>query len=278
MVRARFQLPSTAAQGPATWYLVRLHVAAVVSVRAGGGATVSAATNGRTAAMVEFTPTGQGVDWQTVSIAEQGRHGHAADGHADVLMSNYLQVKGVTGGLNTLTVDADVWGGARVERLRVLPDTCVEQTGTSPETLQAKAGLEPETPESGADFNVNVLVRNAGTRDVRNLRVIMTPSDDGLVPLRGHELTAAEIRGEWKGSLPFLAATPGRHSVRLDVVTPLSGRVGGTVIPIVVARPGRVGPAWPLLALGVCVLALAGLIARRLYGRHPRGGFRSDFG
>jgi hypothetical protein len=158
-----FTLPSGAAQGPTTWYLLRLHVRVVLGKGDAGNAMVSAHTNGRAAAQIDLRPSAGGLEWSTVSAAEPARKERSATREAELTMTNFLQRTGVQGGRNRLTFHVEVYDGAVVESVRVYGDTCVESTTRSPELIEVSSRYAPTPARVGEEFTVYVRIRNVGT-------------------------------------------------------------------------------------------------------------------
>lgn len=255
--RVDFPLPATATQGPATWYLIQLHARVTLADEATGTAIVSAATNGRTAAQIEFTPTAAGMEWSTVSAAEPARREQAARRTAEIRFANYLQRTGVRGGGNTLTFDAEVAPGGRITSVEIFGDTCLETTTVSPEGLDARAGVLTSPIRAGGGFAIRVEVHNTGTRVLQRVIVSVVPGDDGIRPVDGGSASTMNLTGVWTVDLPFRALTPGEHTVTVDVGTGISPHAGGTSFALqVVDAPRRaIGPGYAVL-VGSMLVAL----------------------
>ncbi|HYN93756.1 MAG TPA: hypothetical protein VES42_07885, partial [Pilimelia sp.] len=240
--RVTVTLPAGATQGPSTWYVIRLHARVSLAAGSTGTAVVSAATNDRTAAQIQFVPVAAGgMEWNAVSAAEPARRVRTATRSADVRFSNFLQKTGVRGGANTLTFGLETFDGGRVDRVQIFGDSCIGSTRRSPETLQVQAQINPPTVRTGADFTIRVRVRNAGSGAVGTVRLSVSPAEGGVVPLAGTERTTTDLVGEWVTDVRFRARSPGRHVVIVDVGTAISPYAGGSRISVPVTAPAAGG-------------------------------------
>jgi hypothetical protein len=267
--RAQYQLPDHASQGPSPWYIIHLHVAVTVS-GSGGLALVSAATDGATAAQIDLQPTRSGVDWSAKSIAEPSQSGHSATGRAEIWFSNFLQYKGVVGGSNWLSAEAEAVGGARIDKVHVFGDTCIEATRRSPETLRAQAMIDRGEPQAGTNFRVRLHIKNVGSGAVGLVRLTLITPDRGIGVVGSRQLDTRNLRTEWSPVILCKALTPGTHLLHINVGTGLSEYVGGAAVQITVAHRGRAWSIWwlagPAAGLG---LVLAGFALHR-FVRRPR--------
>jgi len=268
---AIFRLPAHATQGPSTWYV--LHIHASISMRPGttGVATLGADTDGRSAAAIQVTPAPSGFAWAATSLAEPKPFGRARNGSFEVSVPNYLEYKGVTGGVNTLRFTADSGFGARFAAIHIFGDTCVEATPLSPELLGVGIRMQPQTPLPGQDFRVTVHVQNTGTRTINGLRLSLVPTDRELRSVDGTLRTTPALRTDWTATLRFRASSPGAHRLRYSVGSAITGYLGGQILTIHVGATGGGGLSRTTLAwiLGVIIAAVCGGVVTR-YARAPR--------
>ncbi|PJB49531.1 MAG: hypothetical protein CO103_05175 [Chloroflexi bacterium CG_4_9_14_3_um_filter_45_9] len=139
-----FRLPKKAAQGPESWYLIHLNFHIKFGEQSEEDlAYVSASTNGYCCAQVKFRVKREDdllkIDWSTVDLINGKIDYFTSSSVADVSFKNYLQIRGVCPGLNTLTFQLEQYEGCHVESLRILNSSGIECTPIPPPRWDTRA-------------------------------------------------------------------------------------------------------------------------------------------
>jgi hypothetical protein len=220
----RYRLPAGARQGTTgTWYLVRLHFRIAFAKAGGDGlAYVGAATDGRPAAMVKFKSTGSAsgsrrIEMSSVDLVDGYKQRTLDADSVDVHYTNYLQDRGVRGGVNTLSFRLDRFGDLKVRELQVLADSAIVVSGRGPAKLVLRAHVPSERVHAGDTFTIWVDRRNRGGRPARDVSVEATPADQGLEVVSAKRLSAGTVAKRLRGAFEIRALAPGRHKIELDV-------------------------------------------------------------
>ena len=266
-----FELPSDAHQGPSTWYLLRLH--ATITMRRDtrdGVAYLTAATNGRVAAMIEIDadPSRRQLDYSYLDLINGSTRGTESSDHVTVSLRNYLQVEGVRPGTNTLRFDLTVRRGAQIERAVIEQDSGVDQTDESPFVVSTTGQVSTRTAPVGTVIRVPFVLGTDGSRYSRELLVAPLETA-GIRPLDTKPARVAfDAKGRYAGQLRFRAAGVGRRLIRIRITGPRvmpRVRTLGTVVVVPSGTRGT-GPAWfvaaALAAIGGGLLVAAGRARR----------------
>jgi len=172
----KFRLPPNTEQGPERWYMIHLDYVLRVSRSSGPGFVwVSASTNGRTAAQIEYTLRKRRERLQIresqLDLVNGGRRRLLRGRVAIVEFKNYLQYEGVRGGENTLRVAFKSVGMARVDQLEVLPTSGVFLTRRSPYPVKVHASMTTEQVAVGDRFSVELVLSNRTGERIRDVKV-----------------------------------------------------------------------------------------------------------
>jgi hypothetical protein len=136
---------------------------------------VSASTNGRTAAQIEYTLRKRRERLQIresqLDLVNGGRRRLLRGRVAIVEFKNYLQYEGVRGGENTLRVAFKSVGMARVDQLEVLPTSSVFLTRRSPYPVKVHASMTTEQVAVGDRFSVELVLSNRTGERIRDVKV-----------------------------------------------------------------------------------------------------------
>jgi hypothetical protein len=177
----RFYLPAGAKQGPNTWYTMHLNVEATFARDTGKGSLlVSALTNNRGAAQVNFYP-GRRLDgslaprWSGVNIFDGsvGELGKGRSARANYV--NLLQISGVKPGLNTLTLQAQRFGKARLSSVKIASTSGVYTTSAGPVELALSGTFTEPPPKVGKTGNLRVKLLNKSPRPAEGVEVTVQP-------------------------------------------------------------------------------------------------------
>lgn len=187
---AVFMLPNDAAQGSPLWYLIRLRLQVRMTLARTaqhGVAYVGASTNGYACAMIRFEPRRQNNGQVRTHVSTSGiidgmRQRIASTESVAVEFANYLQLRGVKPGLNTVEFRTERYGGARIERLEILEDSGMEISRRGPGRIVMTTRTTPKTVIAGEAFRVSIGIANHGGRDVGQVALRALP-EPGYVDL-----------------------------------------------------------------------------------------------
>jgi hypothetical protein len=183
----RFIAPAGAKQGPDTWFMLRMTATATFAPAAGDGGSVllSALTNGKAAAQIEFYPERDGtgsrtVAWESADLIHGSTDGRQHGRSARVEFENYLQLRGIHGGENQLVLQAERFGGAAVESVVIEPSSGVYMTPVGPVSLSVDAEFTDDSVSVGEPTELQVQVVNHSPRDAKNVEVTVAPQSPHL--------------------------------------------------------------------------------------------------
>jgi hypothetical protein len=234
----RYRLPAGAAQGPDAWYTIRLHYRVAFARESGPGLVwVTAETNGRTSAQVEYTlrrPSGALRVRETSVDIVRGQVERSFEGRtSEVRFRNYLQNAGVRAGDNVLRIRVEQAGGARVERLEVLEDSGVYRTDRSPYPLRIDVGASERAIRVGETFSLVVEVSNRTGEPLRDVAVRPT-FDPRAFELRSPPVRRfARVAAPTRAVFELRALSVGGH--RVDVLADSSRNHPSVAVRVTVA-------------------------------------------
>lgn len=248
-VRLPLVLPGGAAQGPRTWWQVRLAYRLRFAPDSGAGvAWVSADTNGRTAASIEYVTRRRAgrLSFRRTLVDLDGQRAVVRAGRRDAVdFTNYLQFAGVRGGHGTWTLRVEQAGDARVEAVEVLGATAVRTTSRSPFALVLDPAVTGGRPVAGRPFDVLVRARDRAGRRVSDAEVVTGALAEGLRQVAARDVPGGRLvrfvaRRPGTAELPFAATRGGaRASVALAVrVAPAPASGPGAAVTALVLTPG----------------------------------------
>ena len=276
-LRMGFELPSGAAQGPKRWYVVRLRYRLRFARDSGRGfAWVTSATNGRTAAQIEYTTSRRqgrlGVRRTTVDLIHGQRERPGRSARDAVAYMNYLQYEGVRPGPNTWTIRLEQAGAARVERLEVLGDTAIVETTRTPHPLTLTAALDGDRPRAGERFTVKAILAARPGRSVGDVAVRAVPQDDGAELVGPAEQRVARVTDRARTvRFTFRARRAGAYPLVLTADSDANDPNVSAEVEVLPAAGATAAPAvvWVLASIPALALAawLVGSRRRRLHAR-----------
>lgn len=257
-----FAFPPGAQQGPDNWYLLNFHFEVEIAPDSDGVALVSAATNDRSAAQVQFeTHPGQPVKYSSLSLIA-GRTESISDSRVvEVRFSNYLQQQGVAPGPAKFSVSLEQIGGAKISRVTLFSDTSFEATRSSPFALSLTPGkaISP-TPTTGRPFYVTFTLRVQQGRPVDSVAITATASN-GLEVVSPARQDIGSVGDIYQGRFRFIAKGAGEYEVGLHAQSSINRPAATVRVRVVENRPSRVTPLFVAFAVvlgGVVLLFLAG--------------------
>jgi hypothetical protein len=273
--RFAFLLPEGVTQGPDTWYLLRMNVTVTFGSSGGHGSVlVGASTNGRAAAQVEFYPernrSGRSrVSWDTADLIHGAYDGRAGGRSARVEFVNYLQFKGVMGGANTLTFEAETFGRTDVQDIEIGPASGVYATPIGPPGLVMEANFSDDELRVGEPGALEVKVSNLHGRPVKDVVVELQPRSPHLFT-KG-PVSAAIPRVDGTAVRRFQLGTTQPGSIRVMALAEhRSGANAQAVATAVTSEREALGTGWRLgLAAALTGALLTGFAIWQRGGR-PR--------
>jgi hypothetical protein len=275
----RFQLPPGARQGPKVWYVIRLHLAVEFAPSSGPGhAFLFGDTNGRTAAMIQFSASAEAdrataIRWSSIDLVN-GRRERAIQGRKTrITFVNYLQRAGVRGGENELSLTLEQFGRLRVRSVTIFGQSGIYKTLDAPARLKLEGSLLPDEVHVGENFTIRVRVRNLGDLSAR--RVTLGANAPAEIEILGdHPVRLGEVRKRATADLRFRAIAPGVHRIMIGA-TSTANRPGTVVAVAVQGEPAaqegtRVRYAVAAVAVGAgLLLSLTDLTRKRRSRRLP---------
>lgn len=264
--RLNFNLPADAAQGPATWYVLRL--SADLSMNPSQPNQTSAgiigATNGRVSHQVELERRPEGIRLFWNGLLGGPHHEATTKPKATIKFDNYLQTTGVKPGKNTLELRIDQRGGNLVRQVTVRPGSGIYQASHPPEQL----GLEaPQTVEAtnGEELAVPYTLTRASNRAADTpTRINVTAQ--GL-QIHGPSSHTLDCIGERTSRRFTLTGDPGNYIVRVSAAGDYNQATA--IINVHIAVPASPSNKPRLIAAALLLLAAVGVarsgnIRRRL--------------
>jgi hypothetical protein len=264
-----FRLPQGAGQGADRWYKVRLRFRIRFARDSGRGlAWVMADTNERTSAQIEFTTLRvRGrlrVRRTSVDIVRGQVERVSSSPTSRVTFENYLQVAGVRGGENVLSLRLEQAGDARVARLEIFGDTAIVATDRTPYPLGLSGRLLDPTPRVGDRLRIAVTLTNRTGESLRD--VILQPEFDGsaLRPLSPGIRRHRTLRRRVREVFDFEALRAGTHTVVFRADSSRNHPNGTLRVTVRGASRGGASPAVWVAALLPAILVGAWLVRARL--------------
>ena len=214
-----YRLPAGVAQGRGGWYLLRLHyVAQLARDPASGTFNVAAATNGRTSGSTIFTVGRKRgrivVRADDLGLVRGSEIRQSSSLRQEIFFENYLAIKGVRPGANTLTFEVTSNSIPLVETVRILADTGIELSRLGPASIDLGVHVPDRDIRVGDEFRVEFQLRHERGRlvDDATFEVAYPPGAFEVVggrrrtlrwmsrePLRG----SFELRPLRRGQLPL---------------------------------------------------------------------------
>jgi hypothetical protein len=164
-----FNLPSDAKQGKDRWYILQ----SVLEIDAAGSLPTSeianyvqVSTNGYAAALIKFkpvnTPTGSSVEWSTTELFTGPSRGRVLSQSFRLEFRNYLQLQGILGGTNTLTLTIDQSNGIVVKAARLLPGSLIASTAMQPPDIEIERAPSVINTRAGEGGTIDFTVAGSG--------------------------------------------------------------------------------------------------------------------
>lgn len=273
----QFRMPPGAKQGSDVWYTIHLDVSAAFMPGAGlGSVLVSGSTNGMAAAQVQFyaerDPNGQRItSWDSVDVFHGAGAGHVKGRHARVKYANVLQVSGVKPGLNTLTLEAETFGGAEVASIEIGSSSGVYATTAAPVNLKVDGELSENRLDVGETGDLAVEVSSGTSRTMRDVRVAVLPRSNHLFIDGPASRRIEKLDGSATTHFTVGRTRPGELKVSV-IAASSSGSEASAFIEADIGKADD-GLPWLLwLGLGIGALAVGSalLASRRKQGRAGR--------
>jgi citrate lyase gamma subunit len=218
----QFRLPDGAIQGPEEWYTVHHNYILVLARDSGPGVVwVTASTNERTAAQIEYTVRRS----RETLLVRESRVDLVNGAVTRVLRSrlsavhfrNYLQYEGVRGGTNTIRFAVEASGRARVERLEVQPTSGVFRTSRSPYPLKIHPSMAKRPIQVGDTFAIELTLSRRTSERIADVKV-RPVYDRGTFTLHGRPIRyRAQLDRPHQMLFEFKAREAGTHDLRFLV-------------------------------------------------------------
>jgi hypothetical protein len=230
----RYSLRRDAAQGGESWYTMRLHYRIRFARGAGPGtAYVIGQTNGLESVLIEYEIKRSGaarrIEWRTDDWVNGDRHGKIRSGR--MRTANFLQIHGVRPGDNFLTVKVEEYGRARVEEMRVFPDSGIHVGSRSPARLKLTVAAQDRPVHVGDKIELRLALDNTGGYPARQVEVGAFTDGRVATATDGSVLRFKRVDRRVTGTLALRATKPGvgKVGVRAAGVTNESREAVATI-------------------------------------------------
>lgn len=264
----RFRLAQGASQGPDVWFLVRLRAEIYVrGGRPGAAAWLSVAVNGYTSALAEIIRApgpARRLTVRTTSIVD-GRRDRSVEGNrAALTYRNYVQRRGISGGLSELRFGLEKGSGMGQVRVRILPGSGIQAIPWSPAEPTLAVSLPRRRVTVGQPFGIDVHIRNNGEFPLSEV-VTEFRAEPGVFDVEGgrrQEVSVVEGRASRK--IIVTPQQPGVSDVRVVLGTAQGGASRIVRLPVwpSTADEGSGDPGGAIRwVLGLGLIGGAGLVA-----------------
>ena len=250
-----FRLPRGSAQRRTGWYELRLRARVVFGVDRGrGNAYLSADTNGRTAAQIRFRTFGlaRPVEWDAVGIIDGTQRGRFSRSTL-VSFRNFVQDRGIRGGLNRLSFRVETLGRPGLERVTVLPGSGVYRTPSGPARVVLDVRKRGAL-RAGKAATLDIVVRNTGMRPATQIGVGLdgvAGLEVALEPHRPFALAPGEAR-----TLRAIVRADDPGSYQITFVANASSNLPATTIELRIAPRARGSVRMTVTAAAVAAFGL----------------------
>jgi hypothetical protein len=242
VVTVPFDLPSGSKQGVGKWYLLRLKLA--LTVRGGSHrapAQVSAATNGHAAIQMQVQPeaSGHGIVIDMLDLLQGETRQASSSPLVHATESNYLQLTGVHGGPNTLSVRVDSFGrDSVVDSARILPGTGIYATAKAPSNVSVKIPRAVRI-RSGQAVSFPVRLVDAGD-DARNVNITVSVSGAQVqLEHTSYRVAAVTATRPRTIDIKLRARRPGRGTLKISALSSGNQAFGETTLILYPYRRSR---------------------------------------
>lgn len=171
---------------------------------------------------------------------------------------NYLQLRGVRPGTNTLTPTLEQYGGLHGTDVHVFADSGIEQTALAPARLRLQLRLPQRVIHAGERFAIGFTLENIGGRPAHGVSVQASFLPGALAPLQPPPRRPVVVES-WSASHGFRALRAGRYRLALSASSNTNRPAALVDVPIAPADSASTSGRL-LLLLGL-ILAAAGSAA-----------------
>jgi hypothetical protein len=257
-----YRLPQGARQGRTMWYVLRLHVEVAIKSPTRSLAYLAASTNGWTAAQIEL----KAVRTRGRLVTSTSSLG-LVDGlvkttrHVSVFrlrFANYLQRRGVQGGLNRLVVRVDSPAAPRALSVRVLPDTGIVRTTTPPPSLSLHVSWRSgESPHVGKQLPIHWSVTNRSSLAALDVRVAPVFDGRDFKTIGPTSSVVARLDGTRHGTFTLVPLRSVRTRLFVRAESPNANSPAAAIAAVVLPRQAsRNDGYWRVRIIGALLLAL----------------------
>jgi hypothetical protein len=257
-VEIPYELPPGAKQGPQDWYVIRLHVRVSADSASDGESLVSASTNDHASAQLNLK-TGNGkITNSGYGLVDGRQEDHAKGNTLELRFANYLQLGGVRGGRNVLTLELEAFHGKPPLSVVFLEGSRIERTPVTPYELEIVGPGRAVVVPAGGTAEIPFRLSRSGTRPDTRASVRL---DLVGAPLEAvDELTRSfEGVGDGRGgNFKIRAAKAGTYN--LLIVAKSDYNAPAYPVRVVVTAPVQLLDAWGVPAAGSALLVAAAAI------------------
>jgi hypothetical protein len=255
-------------QGAPSWFVGHLHFAITLARLEGDERVyVSADTNERTFAQIEFEAKDGRIRWGTYDLFRGATEGLSRHRTIEISFFNYLQNRGVRPGRNSIRLHVEQFGNTKVDELIVFPDSAILTTARSPHPLSLEIKPLDGRPQVGDSFHVRFTLAPKGRHDQLEdvgIRAIYNRSELRLQP-PFPRATFPTLRRKVHGVFFFQALKAGSNDIEFQASSDINNPSVGLRVQVAPRSKrwfesggGQLGAA--LLTMGL-VLAAIGMVA-----------------
>ena len=243
-----FRLSKDAKQAAPGWYIVdallRVEMSRSVSGRAVG--EVDLGSDGRSAGIISFLPDTfgrqSGLWWVTNELFTGFGDGVVLGKSITLHFRNYLQIRGVRPGTNTLNLDLWQFRGNVIRSAQLPSGTRIGYGSLGPAALDVDTSVSDGKVRVGDTLTLHYRITNHGF-PARDVGVVVGSSNPGMIQISSPSRFLGWI-SEKEGTAEFEALAPGRYRlmVRVEGATGTGGSGIGSAIrtvPIEVTAPDQ---------------------------------------
>lgn len=236
-----FELADGASQGGSGWYVVDLAIQADFGSSAAVGSRnyISVATNGRTAAQIEFTADRVGLEptvrWSTYELFTGPAEGIVFGESVTLRFRNYMQIAGVRPGVNRLELQLEQPAGVVVSSVRLLKGSGVSVGVLGPPHVTLDVSPSRIRAHVGDALSLRYVLANEGF-PARDVGLVASVSARGVAATESPSRFLGWVAGRDEGTMSFLAVVPGEYTLTVEARGATGGAAASTVDVVVDAR------------------------------------------
>lgn len=214
-----YQLPSEAKQGPEQWYVVRLHVRIEADSQARSESIVSASTNDHACAQLNLKSGGGELSNSGYGLVDGRQDDRSRADSLELWFANYLQLGGVRGGENILTLMMETFEGPPPRSVTILNDSRIERTTLNPYEVELAGPDAPVIVSRGDTARLPYRLARKGTRADASATVRVDTAGSPIEVLGEPTRSFNNIGDGRQGDFEIRPSKPGTYNLMLVAKT-----------------------------------------------------------